>query len=123
MSGYQDQDSLQLPDDLPPVQPPSAGFIVQLFLVPGLIVLVIVGVWVGVNRLASSEQDWRTLVADLQSPHEHLRWRGAFGLAQLLQADQRSLGSGPRLVANPEVAKELSQLLISELKPPFSGAR
>jgi len=116
MPGYQDEDSLQLPDDLPPVQPPSAGFIVQLFLVPGLIVLVIVGVWVGVNRLASSEQDWRTLVADLQSPHEHLRWRGAFGLAQLLQADQRSIGSGPRLVSNPEVAKELSQLLISELK-------
>lgn len=116
MSGYQDQDSLQLPDDLPPVRPPSAGFIVQLFLVPGLIVLVIVGVWVGVNRLASSEQDWRTLVADLQSPHEHLRWRGAFGLAQLLQADQHSLTSGPKLVDNPEVARELSQLLTSELK-------
>src|SRR4051812_47122696 len=105
MSTDVERDSFQLPDDLPPVQPPSAGFIVQLFLVPGLIVLVIVGVWVGVNRLARSEQDWKTLVDELQSSQEHLRWRGAFGLAQLLQADQKLGGDGPRLVSNPEVAR------------------
>ena len=32
-------------DLLPPVEPPSAGFIIQLFVVPALIVLVIVSVW------------------------------------------------------------------------------
>lgn len=111
-----ERDSLQLPEDLPRVEPPSAGFIVQLFLVPGLIVLAIVGVWVGVNRLASSELDWRTLVADLQSPHEHLRWRGAYGLAQLLQADKTMTSSGTRLVSNPEVARQLADYLLSELK-------
>jgi HEAT repeat protein len=78
--------------------------------------MVIVGVWLGVSRLASSEQDWRGLVADLQSPHEHLRWRGAFGLAQMLQADQDPQEGEPRLVNNPEVAKQLSDLLVSELQ-------
>ena len=34
------------PDDaLPPVEPPSAGFILQLFFIPGMIVLVIVMIW------------------------------------------------------------------------------
>ena len=34
------------PDDsLPPVEPPSAAFLVQLFLVPGIIVAIIVCVW------------------------------------------------------------------------------
>ena len=47
MSDSPDHDSAALPqrpelsDDLPPVQPPSAGFIVQLFVVPGLIVLAV----------------------------------------------------------------------------------
>jgi len=116
MSNPHTDDSAQLPDELPRVEPPSAGFIVQLFLIPALIVLVIVIVWLGVSRLASSEQDWRGLVADLKSPHEHLRWRGAFGLAQMLQADRDPAGDEPRLVNNPEVAKELSELLQSELR-------
>ena len=31
--------------DLPPVEPPSAAFIVQLFVVPAMIVIAVVGVW------------------------------------------------------------------------------
>jgi HEAT repeat protein len=106
----------QFPEMLPPVEPPSAGFIIQLFLIPALIVLAIVGVWLFVNRLARSEQDWRALVADVQSPHEHLRWRGAFGLAQMLQADQEIRSGVPQLTTNPEVAQQLADLLRSELK-------
>ena len=37
---------------LPPVEQPSAGFIVQLFVIPGMIVLVIVMVWLGLSWLA-----------------------------------------------------------------------
>ena len=48
-------DSSQIPDDLPAVQPPSARFIVQLFVVPGLIVAAIVAVWLLWNWLAPAD--------------------------------------------------------------------
>ena len=47
------------PETLPPVEPPSAKFIVQLFVVPGLIVAAIVGAWLLFGKLASAEQDWQ----------------------------------------------------------------
>ena len=64
-------DNAELPSspllaDLPPVEPPSARFIVQLFVVPGLIVAVIVGAWLLFGKLASAEQDWQKLVQDLK---------------------------------------------------------
>ncbi|MCA9118121.1 MAG: hypothetical protein KDA79_23780, partial [Planctomycetaceae bacterium] len=77
-------DSHRLPEELPPVEPPSAGFIVQLFLVPGLIVAAIIGVWVLFGRIAEGRQDWRELVAELPSGNEQRRWRAALGLAQML---------------------------------------
>jgi HEAT repeat protein len=109
-------DERRAPEDLPPIEPPSAGFIVQLFLVPALIVMVIVGVWVLFGKLASSEQDWRQLVAELKSGNEHRRWRGALGLAQILKADEERGVHGQQLAANPEIAQELSGLLREELR-------
>ena len=45
-------DAAVSPDDLlPPVEPPSAGFLVQLFLVPGLIVGAIVLFWFGIQLI------------------------------------------------------------------------
>ena len=77
-----------LPDSaLPEVQPPSAGFIVQLFVVPAVIVLIIVAVYVLFGRLASGEADWRQLVTDVKSENSHVRWRSALTLAQVLQDD------------------------------------
>lgn len=111
-----ESDFARLPEELPPVQPPSAGFIAQLFLVPGLIVLAIIVVWLLVSRMASAEQDWRTLVNDIQSPQDHIRSRGIFGLAQQLLAEQSSTTPGPKLRDNPEIAKQLSDYLIKELK-------
>lgn len=106
-----------LPEDLPPVEPPSAKFIVQLFVVPGLIVAAIVGVWLLFGKLASAEQDWQALLADMKSSNEHRRGRGAMGLAQALAADQnRPADSGPRLATNPQVAQELSAFLADTLK-------
>ena len=105
-----------LPSDLPPVEPPSGAFIAQLFLVPAVIVLLIVGAWLALNRLVSADQDWHVLVNDLQSPHQHLRWRGAFGLAQMLQADQAAPPGEVKLVNNAEVATHLAKLLQDELK-------
>jgi hypothetical protein len=72
-----DSETAQLPEDLPPVEPPSAGFIIQLFVVPGLIVLAIVGVWALFGKLASGENDWQARLVELRHPNEHRRWRGA----------------------------------------------
>jgi hypothetical protein len=110
------------PDDLPRVEPPSAGFIVQLFLVPGLIVLAIVAVWALFGQLTSSEQDWRRLTTELRSPNEHRRGRAAMGLAQLLKADQERGGSGQQLAVNRELARELVGLLEDRLGPSGSAA-
>jgi hypothetical protein len=100
-----------LPDDLPPVEPPSAGFIVQLFLIPGLIVVAVIGVWALFGKLSSSEQDWRELVQEIRSSNEHRRWRGATGLAHMLRADAEMRESGQNLAANAQIAKELTALL------------
>jgi HEAT repeat protein len=112
-------DNAELPNSaetLPPVEPPSAKFIVQLFVVPGLIVASIVGVWLLFGKLASAEQDWQALLADMKSSNEHRRGRGAMGLAQALAIDQNRKVAGPRLTTNPQVAQELSAFLTDTLK-------
>jgi len=76
------------PEELPPVSPPSAGFIVQLFLIPAMIVMAVVAVWALFGKLADSESDWTQLVAELGSSNEHRRWRAALGLAQLLRNEE-----------------------------------
>lgn len=113
------------PDDaaLPPVEPPSAGFIVQLFVVPALIVAAVIGVYLLFGKLASSEVDWRELVIDLRSSNSHTRWRGANGLAQLLEADslrQRTDAADPAqpvlpLTQDADLANELAATLTQEL--------
>jgi HEAT repeat protein len=105
-------------EDLPPVEPPSAGFIVQLFVVPALIVSVICGVYFLFARAVATEQDWRQLVADVKSENPHVRWRAALGLSQALEADrQRRLQAGgmpttttPPLSENKDIAAALSEL-------------
>jgi len=105
-------------EELPPVEPPSAGFIMQLFLVPGLIVAAVIAVWALFGQLSASEQDWRQLVAELRSNNEHRRWRGATGLAQMLRADVEMGESGRQLSSQPQVARELVSLLNELLKQP-----
>src|SRR5579863_10030498 len=92
---------------LPPVEPPSAGFIVQLFVIPALIVLAVVGVWALFGKIASSQEDWRDLVEEIRNTNQHRRWRGANGLATLLVSDQRAGQNGEHLASNPEIARAL----------------
>jgi hypothetical protein len=113
-------DHRQILDDreapLPPVQPPSAGFLVQLFVIPALIVLAVVGVWALFGKIAASDEDWRELVEDIRNTNEHRRWRGANGLANLLLHDQQAGDAGQHLAANPEIAKALVGLFDEGLK-------
>lgn len=101
---------LNLPDELPPVEPPSAGMIVQLFLVPAIIVAAIVGVYSLFGRVASQELDWRQLTTDVRSENPHVRWRGALGLAQMLDADSQRGEQSQKLAARPEIAEALAGL-------------
>ncbi len=104
------------PEELPPVTPPSAGFIVQLFLIPALIVMAVVAVWALFGKLADSDNDWKQLATELSSSNEHRRWRAALGLAQLLQNEQIY---PPRdqepLATNPLVVDSLTKLLSESL--------
>lgn len=103
-------------DDLPPVQPPSAGFILQLFVVPALIVLAIVAAWGLFGRLAAGEQDWRQLAQEMESSNPHIYRRAMFGMAQLLDTDRRQGDQGQQLASNPEVAKSLAALYRRQLE-------
>lgn len=104
------------PEELPPVTPPSAGFIVQLFLIPALIVMAVVAVWALFGKLADSDNDWKQLATELGSSNEHRRWRAAEGLAQLLRNEELSPPkNGERLATNPIIVDSLTKLLRESL--------
>jgi hypothetical protein len=92
--------------DLPPVEPPSAGFVVQLFLIPAAVVVVVIIVWLLFGKLAGGERDAMEYVRQLRSPTAN--WRLAFELASLIQHD-------PKIGRDPVLLGELSDLLSSEL--------
>ena len=101
------------PDDaLPPVEPPNAGFIVQLFLVPGVIVVVVVMVWVLFNWLAQKGNDRDAYVRDL-SRNTEARWQAAFNLANALRLERGS--NNPELTVDPELARQLAEILKTEI--------
>jgi len=111
-------DAGALPEELPPVEPPSASFIMQLFLVPAIIVAAVIGIWALFGQLSASEQDWRQLVTELRSNNEHRRWRGASGLAQMLRADMDLGENGQNLASNQQIATELTALMEELLADP-----
>jgi hypothetical protein len=92
--------------DLPPVEAPSAGFIVQLFVIPAVIVAVVIVVWLLFGKLAGGERDAMEYVRLLRSPNAH--WRAAYELASLIQND-------PKLAADPKLLGELTDLLAHDL--------
>jgi hypothetical protein len=99
------------PDDaLPLVEPPSAGFLVQLFLVPALIVGIIVTVWLSFYWLAQLGNDPQASVRALRRNTEG-RWQAALNLAN----DLRGLG-GAKLKADTMLAAELASILNDEVK-------
>ena len=95
---------------MPPVEPPSAGFIVQLFVIPAVIVAIIVVVWALFNWLAHTGSDPKAYVEAMKRDNES-RWQAASNLADVLR--------GP---GNEEVKRdvallaELRSLLESEMK-------
>ena len=98
------------PDDLlPAVQPPSATFLVQLFVIPGLIVVVMVLVWVLVKWLPQMGNDAAANLQALDSSAAN-RWQAAVNLANLLRGD-----TSGNLKRDPELAGKLAAKLEEEL--------
>lgn len=102
--------SASLPDNLPPIEPPSAGFIVQLFLVPAIIVAIVIGVYLLFGRIAAGETDWRQMVSDIKSDNPNVRWRAALNLAEALDAESSQGAGENKLADNPEIATALNDL-------------
>jgi hypothetical protein len=78
---------------LPPVAPPSGKFIVQLFLVPGLIVGLIVGVLLLFNWLFGGPRSPQAILANLDNANFEVRQRAAAELAQVLKRDDQLAGN------------------------------
>lgn len=95
-------------DSLPPVEPPSAGFLVQLFLVPAIIVGIIVAVWVAFHWLAQLGNDPEGYLKALRRQTEG-RWQAALNLAN----DLRGPG-GAALKQDAALATELARILADE---------
>jgi HEAT repeats len=95
--------------DLPKVEPPSAGFVIQLFVIPAVVVVVVIIVWLLFGKLAGGERDAMEYVRRLRSPSA--TWRYAFELASLIQHD-------PKVGGDPVLLGELTDLLSHELDKP-----
>ena len=102
------QQRLTQDDLLPPVEPPNAAFLVQLFLVPGLIVAIIVCVWLAFHWLAHLGNDPQAYVRTLRRDNEG-RWQAALNLAN----DLRGPG-GAALKSDESLAAELGRILTDE---------
>jgi len=85
MSKPSDPVRLETSAALPPVEPPSAGFIVQLFVIPAVIVAIIVVVWALFNWLAHTGSDPRAYVEAMKRNNES-RWQAAQNLADVLRS-------------------------------------
>ena len=102
-------------DSLPPVEPPNAAFLVQLFLVPGVIVAIIVCVWLAFHWLAHLGSDPQAYVKTLRRDNEG-RWQAALNLAN----DLRGPGGGA-LKEDESLATELGRILTDEAASGRSG--
>jgi len=107
--------TLSQDDSLPPVEPPNAAFLVQLFLVPGVIVAIIVCVWLAFHWLAHLGSDPQAYVRTLRRDNEG-RWQAALNLAN----DLRGPG-GAALKQDEPLATELGRILADEVASGRSG--
>ena len=90
---------------LPPVEPPSAGFILQLFIIPSIIVAIIAVVWLLFSWLAHMGSSPEKMVQNLERGGDH-SWQEAYNLAEELRKP-----GNEQLRRNTRVARQLADLL------------
>ncbi len=93
---------------LPPVVPPSGRHIVQMFLVPGFIVIAVVGVLLFFTWLQSGHNDASSIIGNLDADNAEVRWRAANDLTQRLKRDEN-------LATDPNLGTRLAVLLKKRL--------
>jgi HEAT repeat protein len=99
-----------LPDDqLPPVEPPSAGFIVQLFVIPALIVVIMFALGAGIKWLVDRDNNPRSYVESLRR-NTAGRWQAAHDLADLLRNPRNQ-----ELRDDASLAEQLAGILDKEI--------
>lgn len=99
------------PDDqLPPVEPPSAGFILQLFVIPGVIVVVIVAVWLMFSWIAHHASTRPEDVVQGLQGSGPARWQRANELADMLRSSRHT-----DFRRNSNAATQLAEILQREL--------
>jgi len=106
------------PDEaLPLVEPPTAGFIIQLFVVPAVIVSIIVMLWLMFSWLAHMGDNPDKYIAALQRNNPS-RWQAASSLALALQRP-----GNEKLKTDVEQANKLAALLSNEIDdaPRYAG--
>jgi hypothetical protein len=93
---------------LPPVVPPTGGFIAQLFLVPGLIVAGAVLLLLGLSWLVGGARTPEQFLKNLDNANPEVRWRAADDLAQVLLRDEH-------LASDPHFALDVADRLAAAL--------
>ena len=111
-------DKISPSDTLPEVSPPSAGFLVQLFVIPGIIVLVIVMVWLLFNWLAFMGGDPQSYLAEMRQNKAN-SWQQAYNLSEELRQNEQHRHDA---VLAASIADFLGDLLDQPL-PPATGGR
>lgn len=103
-------------DVLPSVEPPTAGFILQLFLIPLLIVSIIVVLWMLFSWLAQfGKSDPQALVREIKRTGN---WQQAYELAGVLSSPDPA---SQELRQDSELAQSLAKLLQDDLDQPLSS--
>jgi hypothetical protein len=101
---------------LPPVTPPTATFILQLFLIPLLIVTIVVVLWLLFSWVAHMGRDNAAELAKAIIRDDTASWQRAYELADLLHSpDPRYAG----LRQDAELARSLATFLARDLKQPL----
>jgi HEAT repeat protein len=97
------------PGTYPTVQPPSATFILQLFVIPLVIVSIIVMVWLMFSWLAHMGSNPRDMVQDLKKLDE-VSWQRALTLADVLRNSEYD-----ELKDDTDMSGELAAVLQEQL--------
>lgn len=109
MSNYQTVEPASPDDHLPPVEPPSPGFIVQLFVIPALIVVIMFAIGGGIKWLVERDNNPEAYVNALRRNND-ARWQAAHDLADVLRNPRNA-----KLKDDVRLAEQLAGILNKEI--------
>lgn len=113
-SSTDEHSKVNRPDDsLPPVEPPTATFILQLFLIPLAIVSMVVLVWLMFSWMAQMGRDNPDQLVSQLRKLDDPSWQRAYELAELLRSSDPAYA---KLRKDEKLADELVSILENDLK-------